>query len=412
MAGQVINIFFAYTDDSSELLQIAKNEVEIINNSIQGNMQLNFKEWKKNTISTMGNPETKILEQLPMNENNYVVFSFRFRYGKPTGNINPDTGIPYQSGMEEEFFIAYRLWMKYKKPEIMVFKSVEDIPRKYAADASNQKINEFFKEFAADGEHPGLYKEYSTKEQFREIFRQNILTHIFKVLSQQQIGKNKFVNFFLDEDNLERNKSKQEELQQTSILKLHANTGYSFLVPKASHGTLMRKGLDRGMKVQIIIQNPWSVNAILTLLRKDDFQSDKDYTDYLKNKLPADKLMEIYRSCHWLEARLSVCINSYKRLKRKYKSLIELRLSNRDLSNSILLTENYLFFEPYFGILEMDNKDISVFEVQFSKQSTVYKDTDTYFNKLWETSYTFTYYEKNRLLFETRLKNQLEKVGV
>ena len=46
MAGQVINIFFAYTDDSSELLQIAKNEVEIINNSIQGNMQLNFKEWK------------------------------------------------------------------------------------------------------------------------------------------------------------------------------------------------------------------------------------------------------------------------------------------------------------------------------------------------------------------------------
>ena len=232
------------------------------------------------------------------------------------------------------------------------------------------------------------------------------------MLSQQQIGKNKFVNFFLDEDNLERNKSKQEELQQTSILKLHANTGYSFLVPKASHGTLMRKGLDRGMKVQIIIQNPWSVNAILTLLRKDDFQSDKDYTDYLKNKLPADKLMEIYRSCHWLEARLSVCINSYKRLKRKYKSLIELRLSNRDLSNSILLTENYLFFEPYFGILEMDNKDISVFEVQFSKQSTVYKDTDTYFNKLWETSYTFTYYEKNRLLFETRLKNQLEKVGV
>ncbi len=412
MPSKVINIFFAYASDSNELLSIAKKEIEIINRAIGGDIQFNIQEWKTNTISKMGNPEEKILEQMPIDQSNYFIGLFRFKYGKPTGHTNPDTGKLYQSGMEEEFFTAYRLWEKHKRPEILVFKSTEDIPREIAMENDNLRaMDKFFKDFSADGKHPGIYKEYRTKEKFGELFRQSILTCIFKEFENNSQNQCFSSNIFFDAESATRNEIKQREMQRTSSLKLQAKTGYTFLVPKAVHGALMRRGLEQGMKVQIIIQNPWSINAMLTLLRQDDFQSKKDYLSYLKNQLPVDELMDIYSSSHWMTARLAVCIKSYENLKRKYGKLIELRLSNRDLSNSILLTDRYLFFEPYFGILEKDNKDISVFEVQVDKNNSLYAEANSYFTKMWQFSYTFTFYKKNESIFEENLKNYLRKAG-
>lgn len=410
MQRQIINIFFAYADDSDELLGIAKRELEIINRSLNGKAEFRIKEWITGTISSMGNPEENILEQMPIEHSNYFVSLFRFKYGSPTGNTNPDTGKAYRSGMEEEFFVAYRLWKKYNRPEIMVFRSTEDIPRKYASEYGSLKaMEDFFKEFSSGGKHPGLYKAYGTKEQFGEIFRQSILTHILKDSTKTPTSQSGFTNIFFDTDNQTRNAAKQHELQNTSILKLQANTGYSFLAPMGAHSNLISKGLDRGTKVRIIIQNPWSVNALLTLLRKDDFGREKDYNDYLKNQLPFNKLIEIYSASQWLNTRLSVCLKRYHLLKKSYGGLIELRLSNRDLSNSILLTDHYLFFEPYFGILKTDNKDISVFEVQIARESILYKDTDSYFENLWKTSYTYNFYKNNEPMFQEQLRNYFEK---
>lgn len=407
MSTQVVNIFFAYTDDSNDLINIAKKEVDIINRSTEGKIQIRIQEWKTDTISAMGNPEAKILEQMPITASNFFIGLFRFKYGSPSGNTNPDTGKPYQSGMEEEFFTAYRLWTKHKRPEILIFKSIEDVPRKYAVEYTNQKALEaFFKEFSPIGKHPGLYKEYRTSEQFGEIFRQSILSHIFKSLSKATAYADGCSNIFFDKDNVKRNSIKRQELQCTKTLRLQANTGYSFLVPGAAHSSIVRNGLARGMEVKIIIQNPLSVNAVLTLLRRSDFNSEKEYTNYLKNQLPTERLINIYRNSHWFSIRLKACIDGYKNLKKTFGSQrIQLRFSNRDLSNSILLTDNYLFFEPYFGILEMDTKDISVFEVQVSRNSTLYTDTATYFNKLWATSDSYAQYIKKEKTFEEQLRN-------
>lgn len=407
MATQIVNIFLAYTDDSSELISIAKKEVDVINRSTEGKIQIRIQEWKTDTISAMGNPETKILEQMPITASNFFIGLFRFKYGTPSGNVNPDTGKTYQSGMEEEFFTAYRLWTKYKRPEILIFKSIEDVPRKYAVEYTNQKaLEDFFKEFSPIGKHPGLYKEYRTKEQFGEIFRQSILSHIFKNLSKATNYSGGFSNIFFDKDNAIRNNIKRQELQSTQTLRLQANTGYSFLVPGAPHYNIVRNGLSQGMEVKVIIQNPLSVNAVLTLLRRSDFHSEREYISYLKNQLPSDRLINIYRNSHWFSIRLKACIDGYNNLRKAFgNQRIQLRFSNRDLSNSILLTDNYLFFEPYFGILEMDTKDISVFEVQVSKNSTLYNDTLTYFNKLWTTSDTYNQYVKKEKTFEEQLRN-------
>ena len=411
MAGQLMNIFFAYTDDSNDLINIAKREIDIINRATEGKIQIRIQDWKTNTISAMGNPETKILEQMPINASNFFVGLFRFKYGTPTGNKNPDTGIPYQSGMEEEFFTAYRLWIKHRRPEIMIFKSIEDVPRKYAVEYTNQKeLEAFFKEFSPIGKHPGLYKEYRTSEQFGELFRQSILSHIFKTLSETTVSSNESPRIFFDKDNVKRNNIKRQELEHTQVLMLQANTGYSFLVPGAAHSSLVRNGLARGMEVKIIIQTPLSVNAVLTLLRKSDFHSEKEYTSYLKGRLPTDRLIDIYRNSHWFSIRLKACIDSYKNLRKTYgNQRIQLRFSNRDLSNSILLTDNYLFFEPYFGILELDTKDISVFEVQIPRNTILYADTVTYFNRLWSASDTYNQYIGKEASFEDQLRNYFER---
>ncbi|MEE0761867.1 MAG: hypothetical protein UIM27_02700 [Acutalibacteraceae bacterium] len=76
MATQIVNIFLAYTDDSSELISIAKKEVDVINRSTEGKIQIRIQEWKTDTISAMGNPETKILEQMPITASNFLLDYF------------------------------------------------------------------------------------------------------------------------------------------------------------------------------------------------------------------------------------------------------------------------------------------------------------------------------------------------
>ena len=219
----------------------------------------------------------------------------------------------------------------------------------------------------------------------------------------------RLTSIFFDENNFERNIAKQEALTNTSVVKLQANTGYSFLVPMAIHNSSICKGLDRGMRIQIIVQNPWSVNAILTLLRKNDFNGDREYTSYLSNRLPVDRLMEAYLESHWLNERLNVCFKYYLKLKKAYPKQIELRLSNRVLSNSILLTDSYLFFEPYISMLEMDKKDIAFFEIQIPNNNALYTETNDYFDKLWKTSYKYHIYKKSEHLLRQQVKNYFEK---
>lgn len=405
MQERIVNIFFAYTSDSQDLLQIAKQELEVLNrtNSI---FHFNFLEWKHNTVSEMGNPEKTILKQMPVDASNFFIGLFRFKYGTPTGNKNPDTGMPYKSGMEEEFFTAYRLWKKYGRPQIVIFRSMEAIPRRYSSE-SNEDMDSFFKEFSPTGEHPGLYKEFESKEQFGEFFRQSIMTYILKELNSNVVPKGGVKNIFFEGYNSQRNEAKQKEILSTSFLKLQARTGFSYLMPKTVHSPMIISGLDRGMKVQIVIQNPWSVNSVLTLLRRGDFLREKDYNDYLKGVLSADKLLEVYRNSHWINVRMRACIQSYQSLRKQYKNLIELRLSSRDLSNSILLTDNFLFWEPYFGIVEYDKKNLSVFEIQINNTNPLYSESIKYFDRLWKTSILFNYFEKNQRLLENNLSQFL-----
>lgn len=410
MLPKVINVFFAYASDSYDLLAAAKREIDIINQSNNGDFYFSIREWKSCTVGGLGNPEQCILEQMPIKDCEYFVWVFRFKFGRPTGNKDPITGQEYRSGMEEEFYTAYRYWKEYKNIKVLIFKSEEPVPRDLASDYNDSKVVEnFFEDFSPKGTHPGLYKGFKSVSEFGEQFRQGILTHTFSDLKKKFEAAKSFSTIYFDGENVERNRAKQKDMESTSTLRLQANSGFSFLVPRTAHSALLRKGLDRGMRVKIIIPNPWSANAVRTLLRKADFKRAQDYQKYLNGQLDVETLMNVYCNSQWRRERLMPCIQNYLELRKKYGSKIELHLSEKDLSNSILLTDQHLFFEPFFNTPEMDKRDISIFEVQLPVESTLYKDTSVYFEDLWKASYTYNFYKKNEATFKKRLQIYFER---
>ena len=279
---KIVNIFFASASDSRELLTIAHDEINTIKRIIPSDIQLVLKDWKNCTVSAMGNPEEEILKQMPLDSFNYFVGVFRCKDGEPAGHINPKTNTPFRSGLEEEFIKAYRLWEQRGIPDIMIFKSEEPVPREYCDEI--KEIERFFDEFKHNGEHRGLYNTFSSPSDFAIKFRMNLLHRIIRLLSESNsyerkkyVGKVKrgFIDIFIDGESDQRNAVKQKEIRSTKLMRLQANSGYSFIGMGGIHNPFVRQSLEAGMKFHIIMQNPWSANALYLALTSKDLQSSK-----------------------------------------------------------------------------------------------------------------------------------------
>ena len=310
MADRIIHIFFAYTEDASSLQSIAHHEIELINSwfSTKVPIHLKLRDWKHNCVSNMGNPEKSVLTQMPIAESDIFVAVFRFNYGTPTGNCNPKTGIPYKSGMEEEFYTAYNCWEENKKPDIIIMKSEEDVPRKNLSSRGNfEEIDAFFAEFRAEGKHPGLYNTFKDENDFAELFRRNIMSRIVAILNSTSDGNKPqigsyykqlgLLDLFLDTQNNERNSHKTSQIKCTKRLRLHARSCYSFISRLGSFYAEIYSALENGMTFHVIMQNPWSLNAIYAARSDDNFR--KKFTAYQKRQLNAEDLLDAFEHSHW-----------------------------------------------------------------------------------------------------------------
>lgn len=412
-----IKVFLASASDAKDLLEIAKKEIKMLDD-IYPKLSIKAYDWMATAIPAMGNPETEILKQMPIEQADLFIEIFRFKYGEPTNNNNPKTQKPFQSGMEEEFFYAYEFWKENKRPEIIVFKSEEAIPRQIALKYNQVVATErFFKEFSAFGSHPGLYNTYSSVEEFTQKFRKNLISKVIKLIEEnlpenyeyyKRNEANGLKEIFFDADNDDRNDVKRQEIASTLTLRLQAKSCFSFISRGALYHSCIRKALDRGMKFKIIMLNPWSLNALYSALNANDFHDKKKYEQYLRHELSAGEIIDIYENCHWKKARFQISLDGYRELKNEYKRKIDLRVSDKDLSDSIFLSDGYLLFEPYFNTAELEKRDISLFEVQISKDSDLYKETSIFFDMQWKSSYTFDEFMKNEQKFKDRLELYLQ----
>ena len=147
MEEKVIDVFFAFTRESEDLVNIARKELEYINNAVGVKRKIVFRahDWITCSVSGEGNPEGQIMKQFPAESFSIFVGIFRFNFGKPTKNLIPGTDKMFESGMEEEFYYAWKCKKKNGTPEIMIYKSAEKmVPRDVIMVQLSRQKSEIF----------------------------------------------------------------------------------------------------------------------------------------------------------------------------------------------------------------------------------------------------------------------------
>lgn len=107
-------------------LEAEKSSVKLVcdefnqDNRDRCNISLLPLDWRESVIPQLG---PRLQETINESIGEYEVFIgiLGNRFGTPTGAHNPQTGVEYESGTEEEFELAYQRWKESKKPTINFF---------------------------------------------------------------------------------------------------------------------------------------------------------------------------------------------------------------------------------------------------------------------------------------------------
>lgn len=388
-----IEVVFAYASDSVELQKVVQQEIDKINNFIsKNNYRINFKHWKNNIDLGVGIPEDKVLEGLNIPNSDLFIEIFRYSYGKPTG-LSTGDGRRYDSGLVQEFDIAYESYKKNGHPQIALFKSEEDVPRHYCDTVvdDKKKMQSFFNECESNGNHPTLYQNFHDIDELRSEVNNVALSFAIKYICKNESrapeDRKYYSDIFFADRNDERNSLKAECMQNSDNIYLSAKSCYSFLNQQGRFYSDFNGWLKNRMnsieshKICVIMQNPLSINAIMTAI------GYKKYNQFIKGKKNAEEIATAYVKSNWFNQRYLGSIDGYLLLKKKYNKLIELRLSDSDMSTSILITDRMVFFEPYLNSIEVGKKSLSVFEIISNKEADLYKDSKKDFDELWGSSY-------------------------
>lgn len=187
----VLRVFLASPSDVTEerrRLQTVLNELNSHGGlAEQQGLILRLLAWET-AYSGMGRPEDVILDQMPIEQWDIFVGLLWTRFGLPSGGRDSDTGLPYDSGTEEEFRLAYRAWKETGRPHILFYRR-NSLPRE--ADAIDPvqlgRVQAFFREFGPDGKNPGLFTSYMSPSAFERRVRQDLTSLLPKIVESRRI---------------------------------------------------------------------------------------------------------------------------------------------------------------------------------------------------------------------------------
>jgi hypothetical protein len=190
---QRLRIFLASPSDVSEERNRVKKVVDELNEpgglAEQYNVSIQILDWG-HVVANMGMAEHVILNQLRVEQWDIFIGILWTRFGSPTGNKDNDTGLPFNSGTEEEFKSGYRAWKATGRPHILFYRrstspiSLDDIdPDQYA------KVRVFFDKFKPETGNPGLFTSYGLPSEFESRVRQD-LTKILPGISKRRQTQN------------------------------------------------------------------------------------------------------------------------------------------------------------------------------------------------------------------------------
>ncbi|MCG3154844.1 MAG: Hercynine oxygenase [bacterium] len=155
-------------------------------------LHLQVLDWRTHVAPNMGRPEDAVLEQFPVESWDIFVGMMWLRFGSPTGAVNSETGLTYDSGTYEEFMLAHRSWQKNARPRLLFYRCIRAPKDVFEIDlAQLQKVKDFFAQFAPDGQHPGFSPTFEQPDDFARRVRrdlENVLLALAKGHGRQALG--------------------------------------------------------------------------------------------------------------------------------------------------------------------------------------------------------------------------------
>ncbi|MER6284020.1 hypothetical protein [Streptomyces sviceus] len=199
--------------------------------------------------------------------------------------------------------------------------------------------------------------------------------------------------------NTERNDAKRRALaEETDIIRLIAHAGASYFLKETRlfYGRV-KDALESGVRFHVVISSPW--NSLAAFMPHDSAAEPGNYQN----------IVELVESSPSYNNTFLPVIESYKLLKSMYPELIELRITSMDVSGSTLLTSNVGFFEPYItsNPQRRTRRGMSVFEVEFRKDSRYYADSLEEFRAQWELSSTWAEFENSQEQHKAALRSEM-----
>lgn len=156
----------------------------------QLNIHIQVLGWEQ-AVSSMGNAEKVILDQSSVSEWDIFIGILWKRFGSPTGNVDKATGLPFNSGTEEEFIEGLSSWQKTGRPHILFYRCKAPIE----VDESDLDIDQykmvqlFFDRFKTAAGNPGLFTSYRLPIDFERRVRIDLIKLLHRILNQHQTKK-------------------------------------------------------------------------------------------------------------------------------------------------------------------------------------------------------------------------------
>jgi hypothetical protein len=139
-------------------------------------LTLELLRWETHVAPDIGRPQQVVFDQLDPGDWDIFVGILWMRFGTKTGRIDPDTREDYRSGTEEEFkeALSNRKSGGSGWPKIMFYRSVRSVDPLKIDVLQYGRVQEFFRQFEPDGNHPGLVFKYTEADEFERLVRDHL----------------------------------------------------------------------------------------------------------------------------------------------------------------------------------------------------------------------------------------------
>lgn len=420
-----IRIFVSSTEELAPERREVASVAKTISDAVADRMGyfLEVVDWRTHVFSGMGRPQGQILEQLPVSTWDIFVGILWKRFGTPSGAPGDGARKEFDSGTEEEFVLAYESWKANRRPHVLFFRCDRSSNPNAIDAAQLEKVQRFFSNFSADGEHPGIYQTFDSLDDFREKLRSALTNEFFRLRDSGQLpplepgptpagasrlGAEGFLTFYTRLANEDRNARKRKVLAaEKTMVRLMAHVGYSYLARQSGRfKDEVVRGLKSGCRFRFLILNPWTKAGYLIAMgeKRETFGSmcvPGERFDWTST----NAVSVIERSAYYRYSFLQI-MDEYAVLRAEFHDLIELKLTEYELPATILLGSDSGFFEPYLSVnlTERAQRSLHTFEVEFDNSGAFYQNALAYFDSIWLMSRSLESFLSDQELQKQRMQ--------